>query len=89
VRHSIVRRNERDGSNATHSRCPRDFRLAPRLQTYRCVALNDAEGNRRHHNDLFNDLIGHRENLRWQIEAERFRGFKIDHQLELGCLHHW
>ena len=45
--------------------------------------------NRRHRRDLFNDLVGHCENLRWQIEAERFRRFKIDHQHELGCLHHW
>jgi hypothetical protein len=39
--------------------------------------------------DLFNDLVGHCKNLRRQIEAERFRGFKIDHELELGCLQHW
>jgi hypothetical protein len=39
--------------------------------------------------DLFNDLVGHCKNLRRQIEAERFRGFKIDHELQLGCLQHW
>jgi len=39
--------------------------------------------------DLFNDLVGHGKNLRRQIEAERFRGFKIDHEFELGCLQHW
>ncbi len=39
--------------------------------------------------ELFNDLVGHGKNLRWQIEAEGFRGFKIDHEVELGCLQHW
>ena len=57
------------------------------------VSLRGSEptlrANRRHHSDLFNDLIGHCENFRRQVEAERFCGFKIDHQLELGCLHHW
>jgi hypothetical protein len=33
-------------------------------------------------------IIGHCENLRWQIEAERFRSFKIDHELELRYSHH-
>ena len=45
--------------------------------------------NGRHHGDLFNDLVGYCENIRWQIEAERFRGLKIDHEFELGCSHHW
>ncbi len=34
----------RDGPNATHSRCPRAFRLATELQTDRCVALSDVTG---------------------------------------------
>ena len=45
--------------------------------------------NRRHRGCLFNDLVGHCENVRWQIEAERFRGFEIDHEFELGDSHHW
>ena len=45
--------------------------------------------NRRHRGDLFDDLVGHCENFRWQIKAERFRGSKIDHEHEFGCLHHW
>ena len=45
--------------------------------------------NQRHHGDLFNDLVGHCENIRRQIEAERLRGFEIDHEFQLGCLHHW
>ena len=51
--------------------------------------FHTAWANSRHRGDLFNDLVGHCKNLRWQIEAERFRGFKIDHELKLGCLQHW
>jgi len=57
------------------------------------VALRCREVTRRvkkrHDGDLFDDLIGHCENLRWQIKAERLRGSKIDHQLELRYSHHW
>jgi hypothetical protein len=52
------------------------------------VARRIKKDNGRNDRDLFNDLIGHCENLRRHIEAERFRGLKIDHQLDLGCLHH-
>jgi len=45
--------------------------------------------NTRHRGNLFNDLVGHCKNFRWQIEAERCRCFKIDHEFELGCSHHW
>ena len=44
---------------------------------------------RRHRADLFNHLVGHCKNFCWQIEAKRFRSLKIDHEHELGCLHHW
>ena len=36
---------------------------------------------------LFNDLVGNGKNARRNCKAERFRGFEIDHQLELGRLH--
>jgi hypothetical protein len=52
------------------------------------VARRIKKDNGRNDRDLFNDLIGHCENLRRHIEAERFRGLKIDHQFDLGCLHH-
>jgi hypothetical protein len=45
--------------------------------------------NRRHHLYLFNDSVGQRQNLRWQIEAERFRSLKIDHEFKLRYSHHW
>ena len=37
----------------------------------------------------FDHFVSHPKNLRWQFQAERFRGFEIDHEFELGCLHHW
>ena len=55
------------------------------------VDLSDRSelGHRRHQGDLFNDLVGQCDNVRWQIEAERFRGFEIDYQFELGYSQHW
>ena len=38
---------------------------------------------------LFDHLVGAAEQGIWNGEAERFRGFKIDHEIELGRLHHW
>ena len=43
---------------------------------------------KRHRANLFNHLVGHCKNLCRQIEAKRFRSLKIDHEHELGCLHH-
>lgn len=74
---------------------PRSFRACsaasalPQHEKYRCVAANRRSGPKATMGDLFNDLVGHGKNLRRQIEAERFRGFKIDHELKLGCLQHW
>ena len=66
-----------------------NVRFAPKAtKLLRCRELTQ-RANRRHRDDLFNDLVGHCENLRRQIEAERFRGFKIDHEFELGYSHHW
>src|SRR5690349_11339136 len=36
---------------------------------------------------LFDHLVGEREELVWNLEAERLGGLEIDHQLELGWLH--
>src|SRR5262249_9148063 len=33
---------------------------------------------------LFDHLVGESEQCRWDFEAERLRGFEIDHKLELG-----
>jgi len=38
--------------------------------------------NRRPRRNLVNDRVGQCENLRWQIKAERFGSFKIDHELK-------
>ena len=45
--------------------------------------------NRQHHGDLFNGLVRQCENIRWQIETERFRGLEIDYEFELGGFHYW
>src|SRR6266487_2590703 len=37
----------------------------------------------------FDHLVGEREQLVWNLEAERLSGLEIDDQLELGWLHHW
>src|SRR6266700_5789765 len=37
----------------------------------------------------FDHLVGAREQLVWNLEAERLSGLEIDDQLELGWLHHW
>jgi hypothetical protein len=44
-----------------------------------CVAIGQSATS----GDLFNDLVGHCKNLRRQIEAERLRGFDIDHEFQL------
>jgi hypothetical protein len=38
---------------------------------------------------LLNHLIGEGEELVWHGHAERPRAFKVDHQLDLTCLHDW
>src|SRR5215831_11921557 len=38
---------------------------------------------------LFDHLVGKREQVRRPRETERFHGLDIDHQFELGWLHHW
>src|SRR6516164_5949183 len=38
---------------------------------------------------LFDHLVGERKQVRRHRETERFRGLDIDHQFELGWLHHW
>jgi hypothetical protein len=35
---------------------------------------------------LFDHLVGEREHLVWNLEAERLRGLEIDDELELGRL---
>src|SRR6516225_2074828 len=42
-----------------------------------------------HRNDLFDHLVGEREKVRRDCEAERLRGLEIDDQLELRWLHDW
>ena len=37
----------------------------------------------------FYHLVSQRENLRWQIDAERFRSLEIDDELELRYSRHW
>jgi hypothetical protein len=49
----------------------------------RFVPTGDAAAN------LFNDRVGQGENLRWQIEAERLRSFKIDYEFKLRYSNHW
>src|SRR6516165_4992916 len=36
---------------------------------------------------LFDHIVGASEELRWDFQAERLRGFEVDHQLEFSCLY--
>jgi hypothetical protein len=38
--------------------------------------------------NLFDHLVGGREQHWWHVETESLRGFKVDDQIELGWLHH-
>jgi hypothetical protein len=76
------------GSSAFISGVHRDFGFKPNSKSIAASRRTGVPGPRATSGDLFNDLVGHCKNLRRQIEAERFRGFKIDHELELGCLQH-
>jgi hypothetical protein len=39
---------------------------------------------RQNDRDLFDHLVGNRKHARRNCKAERFRGFEVDHKLELG-----
>ena len=83
------RRNEVQSSECEYllETNARVLRLAHRrLRTYSDC---DVVPISKHRDDLFNDLVGYCENIYWQIEAQCFRGLKIDHKFNLGGLHHW
>ena len=64
----------------------RSLPVCTQLQTWHCTATTGAMCQIRKSTDLFNHLVGERQQGRGHDDAERLCGFLIDHQNELARL---
>src|SRR5258708_4184894 len=69
-----------------HKRMARQNRLRPSPRSRRkiCRRAMEEEGG-----ESFDHLVGERQKVVGDFDAERLRGLEVDHELELGRLHDW
>src|SRR5262249_46313156 len=65
-----------------------DVRFAPESGRLQCTDASRV-GAKSGHETLFDDLIGRGQQLRMKLQAERFGGPEIDHEVKLDGLNDW